>query len=372
MSPLTQRSLLTDVMRGLTLALMIVVNMAIDDTRSYAQLLHARWHGFTLTDAVFPSFLFAVGLSIALSIDRQRASGSADFHRRLLTRALALFVIGYLLSSAPFLRYDAASGVWSLLPLSQTRILGVLQRIALTYAAGALIFQRFGTPGAWVGIGISLLSYAVLLTVTGDLSLLGNGPRQLDLWLFGESHLYMGEGVPFDPEGLLSTLPAIANVLAGCLAGRWFKERGYTRASLGRWGAIAGAALVLGLAWAQVLPLNKKLWTSSYALVMIGVDGLVLVLLAYLVERRGFRMASEFFATLGRNTLAVYVFSELGNLALSSTRIDSMSTFEWIHAQLFAPWAGAKFGSLLYSLAYLLVCWGFAFELGRRRLYLRA
>ena len=371
MQDTNQRSLAVDCLRGLTLALMIVVNMAIDDDRSYGQLLHSVWHGFTLTDAVFPAFLFAVGASLALAIDRQRAEGDAAFRARVLRRTVLLFAIGYLLSWLPFFKYDPAWGDLRFVDLAHTRILGVLQRIALTYGMAALLVQRFGSRGAWMGLATSLLAYPVLLQFSGDLTLEGNGPRRLDLFLFGAAHLYKGEGIPFDPEGLLSTLPALANVLGGYLAGRWLKARGPTSSSLGTLLITGLVATGLALSVSGVIPLNKKLWTSSYALLNLGIDAMVLGLLAYILDWKRLRGGSSFFTVLGQNTLAIYLFSEIGNLALSRTYIGDTTTFEWVHAHGFVPWAGAKFGSLLYCLAYLAVCWFVARELGRRHIQFR-
>ncbi len=371
MTDLKQRSLAVDVMRGLTLMLMIIVNMALDEQRSYGQLLHSIWHGFTLTDAVFPAFLFSVGVSLALSMDRQRLAGETAFRARVLRRTALLFAIGFVLSWLPFFAYDPTLGVLQFIDLGHTRILGVLQRIALTYGLAAVLTQRFGTRGAWVALCGSLLIYPFILGATGDLSLEGSGERALDLFLFGAAHLYTGEGIPFDPEGLLSTLPALANVLGGYLAGRWLQREGVTARALAVLAGMALAALAVALLWSEALPLNKKLWTSSYALLNLGIDGLVLALLAYLIDLRGVRIGTNLCANFGRNTLALYVCSEVGNLMLSRTWIGDTSTFEWVHTHLYAPWAGLKFGSLLYSLTYLLLCGLLARELARRDVHIR-
>jgi predicted acyltransferase len=371
MSEPTARSLAVDLLRGMTLALMIVVNMAIDDERSYGQLLHSVWHGFTLTDAVFPAFLFAVGASLALSIERQRAAGEGAFTARVLRRGALLFALGVLLTWIPFFRYDAITDALVFVDLAHVRIFGVLQRIALTYTLAALIARRFGSRGAAVAMIGSLLIYAVILPMTGDLSLENNGPRALDLFLLGPAHLYKGEGIPFDPEGLYSTLPALANVLGGYLAGRWLMNRGTNGASLQRLATAGAVALAVALLWQWQVPLNKKLWTSSYALLNLGIDTLALAALAYAADLRGWSMGRRFFEPLGGNTLAIYLLSELGNLLVSRTYVGKTNTFEWLHATFYAPWAGAKFGSLLYCLSYLLLCWTAAHALARRQIRIR-
>ena len=365
------RSVAVDVLRGLTLALMIVVNMAIDDDRSYAQLLHSVWHGFTLTDAVFPAFLFSVGASLAFAIDRQRAAGESAFRARVLRRTVLLFGIGFVLSWLPFFHYDPIGNELRFVDVAHTRFLGVLQRIALTYGIAAWCIQRFDRRGAWVGLVGCLAVYPILLHATGDLSLEGNGERALDLYLFGAAHLYHGEGIAFDPEGVLSTLPAIANVLGGYLVGRWLQRREERPRSLQLLAVISLGTIGAALLWSYSLPINKKLWTSSYALLNLGIDALVLTLLAYWIDLKSHRFGSAFFETLGRNTLAIYLFSEVGNLALSRTYVGDLNTFEWVHAHLYAAWAGPKLGSLLYCVTYLLLCWCVARELARRNILIR-
>jgi predicted acyltransferase len=349
---------------------MVIVNMAIDDDRSYGQLLHSVWNGYTLTDAVFPAFLFAMGASMALSFGRTAAATDREFYRRVLRRSVGLFLIGVLLGWFPFVKYSPAAGLHAI-DLAHVRIFGVLQRFALTYAAAAFVIRRFGTRGALVTAVAALLAYAVLLPMSGDMSLVGNGPRALDLWLIGANHLYLGEGIPFDPEGLMSTVPALANVLAGYLAAKTLGQGIPSSRSIRMLVAAGAVALLLALIWSQSLPFNKKLWTSSYALLNIGIDVLVLGVLSQMIDRCGWRRGLSVFSVLGGNTLAVYLFSELGNEALSRTWIGDVNTFEWAYSHLFAPWAGPKFGSLLYCLAFLALCVAFAFELARRHVRFR-
>jgi predicted acyltransferase len=364
----SQRSLVLDLLRGLTLALMIVVNMSVDDV-SYGPLLHASWHGLTLTDLVFPSFLFAVGASLEQVLQRSSVVGP-DFLRRVLVRVALLFLIGFALSWMPFYKPDA-NGVFALVPLSHTRILGVLQRIALCYGAAAVIIAPRGERAAWWLGGMALLSYGVLLAVTGDLTLEGNGPRALDLALFGAAHLYHGEGLAFDPEGLMSTLPAIANVCGGYLAARQHRRSGASFETVAKLLMAAAILVVVALSWSAWQPLNKKLWTPSYSLLTIGIDCACYAMLVHAVELRHWRLGGGVVEALGRNTLALYVLSELGNIALIRTHVAGTTTFLWVHAHLFAPWAGQAFGALLYALVYLGLCGLVARELVRRGVYLR-
>jgi predicted acyltransferase len=160
-------------------------------------------------------------------------------------------------------------------------------------------------------------------------------------------------------------------VLGGYLAGRWLAARGSNASAVIRLAVAGAVALAIALLWQWQVPLNKKLWTSSYALLNLGIDALALSVLAYTVDVRGWRAGRAFFEPLGANTLAIYLVSELGNLLISRTYVGQTNTFEWLHATFFAPWAGAKFGSLLYCLSYLLLCWAVAYALSQRQIRIR-
>jgi predicted acyltransferase len=365
---MTQRNPAIDVMRGLTLAVMIVVNMSVDD--SYGQLQHSVWNGLTLTDVVFPTFLFVVGAALAHTLGRYERQGEGALLGKLLRRTLLIFLCGYLLYWFPFLQ-TAPDGHLALRPLATTRIPGVLQRIALCYGLGALVVHYAGRVGAWIVLVGALLGYWALLAAFGDYTLTGNAVLALDRALLGAAHLYHGEGIAFDPEGILSTLPALANVLAGFLAANWLD--GGAPADKARWRlALAGvAAIAAAVAWDGVLPINKKIWTSSYALCTIGIDLVLLAAVGALCERTGAGGWQRLFEVLGRNTLFIYLLSEIGNAVLVLTRVDGQSLFMWLYLQAFKPWAGAANGALLYALVYMLACWLVAWMLDRRRIYIR-
>jgi predicted acyltransferase len=359
-----------DVMRGLTLALMIVVNMSLGDTISYSQLNHAAWNGLTLTDLVFPTFMFVVGTAMSITLPRLAAPGDATFVRKVLRRTALIFLCGYLLYWFPFFRFDAAGHVIAF-PIGETRILGVLQRIALGYGIAALLVHFGGRRAALWYCAIALPLYAWLLGAFGDMTLLGNAVLRLDLKLFGAAHLYHGEGVAFDPEGLLSTLPAVANVLAGWLAGDWLARRGRTGEAVAALALAGGALIVFALAWSNWLPFNKKLWTSSYTLCAIGIDLYVLALLTQWLDVRGRRGGTYFFEVLGRNTLFIYLLSEVGNGVMWLTQVQGTSLMMWLYEQVFRPLAGMHLGALLYALAYLAFCWSIGWLLDRRKIYIR-
>ena len=369
MSASGTRSLAVDVMRGMTLALMIVVNMSIDEAHSYAPLLHAKWNGLTPTDVVFPTFLFVAGMSISFALESYLKIGTAAALKKIFRRTALIFLCGYLLYWFPFFHFDEA-GRLALLPFARTRILGVLQRIALDYCLISLVAIYLGTRSALILAGALLLGYWAVLTQFGDYTLEGNAVLKLDLFLFGPEHLWHGEGVAFDPEGVLSTLPAAVNMLAGYLAGRALRAHGADRALLWRFVGGGAVCVALALAWNTVFPINKKLWTSSFVLCTIGIDLVVLAVLVWVIDVRQLRgAATHFFEVFGKNTLFVYLLSEVGNILMFLIPVGGLSAFDWLYRNGFESWAGSKPGSLLYSLAFMLFCWLVAWGMDRRRIY---
>lgn len=370
MADLPNRDLAIDVMRGMTLALMIVVNMSISETQSYAPLLHAAWHGLTLTDVVFPSFLFVVGAAMSVTMDKLAALPPGQALARIARRSALIFLCGFLLYWFPFFSIDAA-GNWSLRPLSEARLLGVLQRIGLAYGLAALLILHGGQRGVLWFSAAALAFNAWVLAAFGDLTLAGNAALKIDLAVLGAPHLYKGEGIPFDPEGLLGTLPATVNVLAGWWAGRQLRQAGKSHevtARLFMWGALA---ILAALSWHAVQPINKKLWTSAYTLCGIGIDLMVLATLVELIDLRGWRAGTRFFVVFGRNTLFIYLLAEVAMSVLWITHVGKSSAMEWVYAQAFQSWAGDKPGSLLFALAFTLACWSVGWVLDRRRIYIR-
>jgi predicted acyltransferase len=243
-----ERSLALDVFRGMTICFMIIVNSPGSWSVSYAPLQHAAWHGFTPTDLVFPSFVFAMGASIAFAWPRYEELSGPQFWKKVLLRSGLIFLFGYLMYWFPFVQADPAGGL-SFRPIGETRIFGVLQRIALCYLATAAM-MRFGSrrSALWLSV-VALLGYWVLLVAFGDhgqaYTLAGNAELKLDRALLGDAHLYHGEGVPFDPEGLLSTLPAIATTLLGVISGELLRSqrKQYEKVSLL---FIAGISCIIG------------------------------------------------------------------------------------------------------------------------------
>jgi len=366
------RFLSLDVFRGLAVCLMIVVNTAGDGAEPFPILVHAKWFGFTAADWVFPSFVFAVGCAMAFSF--RRPMSHAAFAGKVLRRAALIFLCGVLMYWFPFAHRDAAGG-WALSPFADTRLTGVLQRIALTYALAAFAVRYLG-PRALVGLCVALLlGYWGALLAFGDpadpFSKLGNAGTRLDLMVYGQAHLYRRDG-GFDPEGLLGTLPATVNAIAGYLAARRLVAAPERGRALGRM-ALAGAGLlVLGLAWNPVFPIAKKLWTSSFVLVTVGSDLIVLAGLAAVLEGRAPNPATRFFQVFGRNPLVIYLFSELFVVVLRDIEVSpGVDAYAWVSVALFQAAVPGAVGSLLCAVAYMLVCWALGYVLDRRGVVIR-
>ena len=352
-----------DVLRGVTIAGMIVVNDPGTWSAVYPPLLHAEWNGWTYTDTIFPFFLFLVGVSMALSFGRRRAEGESEafLMRRVGTRALALVLLGLGLNVASALAFHKDS----------VRFPGVLQRIGLCVLVAGAIRLAGGVRGAALGAFVLLAGYAMVLG-KGPLDPENNTAARLDRLVFGAHTWKPG----WDPEGLLSTLPSVATTLAGMLAGERLLAGGASRRNLLVL-AIGGlAAAAAGLAWSAWLPINKSLWTPSYALVMSGIAAVSLAACAAVVDVFGWKRWAIPFRWLGRNAIAAFVLSVLGAIALIAWKVPGSdgkprSVWSAIHRGVFDRFADPRAGSLAFALAYLAFWTLVMGVLYRRRIFLR-
>src|SRR5688500_5711814 len=297
---MSQRFYSLDVFRGATVALMILVNNPGSWAHIYGPLKHAPWHGCTPTDLVFPFFLFAVGNAMAFVMPRLEAAGTAVFLRKVFKRAFLIFFIGFLLHWAPFVRWENDELVMK--ELGSVRIFGVLQRIALCYLFASLIVYFFKARGAFVISGILLLTYWLLCLLLGNppdpYSLEGVWGTHVDRALLADSQIYKGEGVAFDPEGLVSTLPAIVQVIFGYLVGQYIRLKSQqgelpdgTRSSpyyelLTQLFVTAMIFLFAGFCWAMVVPNYKKILQKCYVLYTTGLAMTILAVMIYVIEVR--------------------------------------------------------------------------------------
>lgn len=371
------RFLSLDVFRGITVCFMIVVNTPGSGATPFSPLLHADWHGFTPTDLVFPSFLFAVGNAMSFAQKKFGLLETSAVLAKIAKRTALIFLLGYLMYWFPFFRLGQ-SGELLPFPISETRIWGVLQRIGVCYGIASLLVCFLSTRTV-IGLSIAfLVGYWLMLLGWGDpadpLSLPGNAVRQLDRFLIGDAHLYTGDGIPFDPEGLLSTLPAIVNVIIGYYAGRFVQQMGKNYETTAKL-LLAGAALIfVSLCWDLVFPINKKLWTSSFVLLTTGLDLVILAILIYGIEIRSWNPANwtRFFVIPGKNPLFIYLLSEVLAISLNMMPAgEGESAFGWLNSHLVQPLAPGAVGSLLFALAFMLLCWSVGWLLDRRKIYVR-
>ena len=366
-----------DAFRGLTMAGMVIVNNPGDWGHVYPPLLHAQWNGCTPTDLIFPFFLFIVGVSITLS------RGTMGDPWQILKRALVIFGLGMVLALYP--RWD----------FSVVRIPGVLQRIAVCYLAAAFLFrwtapQRGNDDARRWAHGRTLMLWAAGLTlgywgvmmlvpppggVAGDLTPDGNLGAYIDRKIFG-AHLWV-QSKTWDPEGLLSTVPALATTLLGGVAGLWLGSRAPgTRKAL--WMGVAGVlAMGLGLVWSLAFPLNKALWTSSYVWFTGGAAAVFLALCFALIDVKGWKAWSRPFVILGLNAIALFVLSGLMTKFLSFHKVTGadgqpVSMLRYIYSTWFVPLAEPINASLLFALANLAVLFVVLWLMDRKGIYLKA
>ncbi len=376
------RLLSLDLLRGLTIGFMILVNNNADENAAFWPLKHAYWNGLTPTDLVFPTFLFIVGISTVLSLSSRIKQGISkqQLFTSIARRAVILYLLGMLVNGFPYFH------------LSTLRYYGVLPRIAICYLiVGTLYLISPGWRSKAVLAAVALVGYWMLMRFvpvpgygvpTHDIPLLdrdGNLASWIDRQLFSAGHLYEGTR---DPEGLLSTLPALGTALLGMLAGLWLRSVrrvGQKAAGL----AVAGvSAVLLGSVWNLTFPVNKKLWTSSYVLVAAGISMLLLALFIWLVDvpaesedKRERSKRSRTFTPLlvfGTNAIAAYVLSEL---LLSAIGLVTPHSWRNVSLVVYRFYLGivpsASVASLLYSLSYVGVCWLVIYVLYRRKIFIK-
>lgn len=369
MSTPTERLVSLDAFRGLTMALMVVVNNAGSEA-IYHQFKHAEWNGWTIADTVFPSFLWIVGLAITLVLGRKVEAGISrgKLMRQALRRSAILYVLGLIVYVAP--RYD----------LSTQRILGVLQRIAICYLVATVIFLFTGFRAQLLWTFGLLAAYWLLLVFgpvpnygAGNLTVQGNFEHYIDAIVLG-AHNYAGTRT-WDPEGILSTLPAIATALLGVLGGyllRWQREL----ATKVTWFLITGNLLLFaGLVCDIWMPINKHIWTSSFVLFMAGLDFVVFGMMLWFVDGCGYKKTVKPLIIMGMNAIAVYMLSELFAEFLADVKVSTaagpQSLQRIIYRSVFLPLSSDQTSALLYGVVFMLLMYAFAYFLYRRRWFLR-
>jgi len=381
----TQRYQSLDVFRGATVALMILVNNPGSWAHIFSPLEHASWHGLTPTDLVFPFFLFAVGNAMSFVMPKLAQSGDANFWKKLLKRTLLIFAIGLFLNWSPFVKWSEGELVFK--QWENVRILGVLQRIALCYFfASIIIYYGKSKMALYIG-AVILLLYWMLTTILGapghPYSLSGYFGNAIDQSILGITHIYKGEGVPFDPEGLTSTLPAIVQVIFGYLVGEYIQNKGKNFEMLSQL-LLTGVLLVfVGYIWDFSFPINKKIWTSSYVLYTSGLAMITLGMFIYLIEfKNASGKWSYFFEVFGKNPLFIFVLSGFLPRVLALLRWEDhineqgekvyTSSLPWFYEHVCKNiHSDLRIGSLLYALCFIAFMGALAYILDKKKIYIK-
>ncbi|MFV0605714.1 MAG: acyltransferase family protein [Niabella sp.] len=368
-----------DVFRGITVAFMILVNNP-GSSHTYEQLEHTYWNGWTLTDLVFPFFLFAVGNALSFVMPRLQAAGQAVFLKKVFKRFALIFLIGLFMFWFPFVYWSGNSLQW--IPWHDVRIMGVLQRIAIAYLLASLIIYYFKNRGALIISVLILLVYGFICYYYDA----GNNPYAFgvafDTSIIGESHMYKERGVLFEPEGFASSLTPVVQVILGYFVG-WHIQRLGKKSLLVVQLLFAGAALVALAYFANIYtPINKRIWTSSYVLLTTGLATILLSILIYFFEIKNVKgWGSKFFDAFGKNPLFIYVLSavipRLMWLIKIPTHIESgvqqyTNPLSWFYDHICVQaFSKEQNASLMYAIIYVLLLWLIAWWMDKRKVYIK-
>ncbi len=400
-APPRERLLSLDVFRGLTVAGMLLVNDPGSWEHIYPPLEHAPWHGWTPTDLVFPFFLFIVGITTHLSLSARRARGDDEhaIRAQILRRGFLIFLFGLLINGFPFFTWGDIPGVADPTFLQRVgdrllhwRIMGVLQRIGLAYLVAALITQRTTLKQQIGIIATLLLGYWLIMTVlpvpgegTIGALLLDVPSRTMAAWSdrflldwtrFGlGNHIWVG-GVTFDPEGLLSTIPAICTCMLGNMAGRWIAQRHPLTERLAALSSVGAIGMMVGMMWNWVFPINKSIWSSSYVLFTAGLACVALSTVMWIVDYQKVRWWTKPAVVYGVNPIIAFVGSAVMARCIYSifkvtVNGKQVSLEAGIYQTLFASWLSPINASLAFAVAFVLFWYGVLYLLYRRNIILK-
>ncbi len=359
-----------DVFRGITIAGMVLVNNPGTWSNIYWPLAHAEWNGWTPTDLVFPFFVFIVGVAIPLAFGRRMESGGSkqDLYWKIAKRTLIIFALGIFLAGFPYFQ------------LSTIRIPGVLQRLAVCYLFASIIFLKTRVRTQVIITIALLLIYWLLMTRlhapgfgTGDLSKEGSLASFIDRTIFGP-HIWR-QGKVYDPEGILSTIPAIATALFGVLTGQWLRTDKTPYEKVAGMFVAGGCCVVIGWCWNPFFPINKALWTSSYVFFTGGLALEFLAFLYWLIDIKKYQKWAKPFVVFGVNAIVLFVgtgvmarLMGLIKLPWGSTQISLQG---WIFQKVFLPWASPINASLAYAIAFILLWLGLMWILYKRKIFIK-
>ena len=422
---MNQRFYSLDVFRGATVCLMILVNNPGNWGAIYAPLAHAPWHGLTPTDLVFPFFLFAVGNAMSFVMPKLEAAGDKVFWRKVIKRTTIIFLIGLFLNWWPFvtevnrlaegttefqkitifkgftwLDYSKDKAGNIVETLKGVRIFGVLQRIALCYFFASVIIYYLKPRKAFYVGAVLLLLYWVLCYVgnpSDPYSLKGWFGTDIDKQVLGLPHIYQqeksdGKNFPFDPEGLISTIAAIVQVIFGYLVGDYIQKKSkvpevpdlkFEKSVAGTNGMyqmltglfiIGIALLITGFCWDMVFPINKKIWTSSYTIYTTGLAIITIATMIYMIEIKNIRGGlARFFDVFGKNALFVFALSAFLPKGLALIKLgDGVNPWNWLYIKVLIHIPGAKEnGSLAYALCVITLMWAICWWMDKKKIYIK-
>jgi len=379
----SKRLVALDVFRGATVALMILVNNPGKWGAQYGALKHAPWHGWTPTDFVFPFFLFIVGVAMAFAFRKYDYKLNKDATKKIIKRTLIIYGLGIFLG----LLHPVAGNTFGEVVrnlFGNWRLVGVLPRIALCYLFASLLVLKFNKKTVmWIAGGI-LVGYWILLASTGGFGVEDVLVRKIDLAILGDGHIYhgyrdsMGQRIAFDPEGLLSTLPAIVTTILGYFTGMLILETSDKKLLVKKMLIRGVAFLALGLLWGLFFPINKPIWSSSYVILMGGWAMLFLGISILLIDVLGWKSATEPFVVFGSNPLFIFVLSSVYAKLLAYIKFIPMNgaivnTKTWLFAKIFMPMANYSRidASLLFALTTITIFWAISLILYKKKIFIK-
>ena len=396
LAPKRERLLSLDVFRGITIAGMLLVNNPGTWSAIFPPLEHAEWNGWTPTDLIFPFFLFIVGITTHLSLSARRARGDDDSAvvRQILRRGIIIYLLGFAMAMFPFYQWGTIASIPNATPwdrilyrIEHVRILGVLPRIAIVYICAGLLTLKTTLKQQVIIIATLLFGYwfaMTLIPVPGEHEigavLLNTHDRNLAAWLdraiLGTNHTWSGS-VTFDPEGPMSTIPAIATSMLGVIAGRWIvqKEKPLLERISGMF-AVGAIGMMVGLMWNWAFPINKNLWTSSYVIFTAGMACVAIATIMWIVDYCNVKWWTKPFVIYGVNPIVAFVGSGvLARLIYTLWHVNyqghSVALQDAIYQIVFLPWLPPRVASLAFALSFVLLWYGIIKVLYRRNIILK-
>ena len=376
----SQRMLALDILRGITIAGMLLVNNPGSWDNMYAPLKHAEWHGLTPTDLIFPFFMFIMGISTFISMRKFEFKMSKSLLLKILKRTVIIFAIG--LGMAWFTKFCININKMSVLDAMNSfdtiRILGVMPRLALCYGAASIIVLLLRCKHILWVVASLLVGYGAILLIS-DYGLefsINNIVSVIDRAILGENHMYheeaFGKKLPIDPEGLLSTIPSIAHVLIGFWAGMKMMEEKDINMRVNRLFIIGAILMFAGFLLEYAIPFNKKIWTPTFALVTCGLASTLLALLIWIIDIKGYKKWCRFFEAFGINPLFLYVLGGVVGNILGIIKFGGNTVKGYLYGDVLTPLFGdATLASCIYAIMFIALCWSIGYILYKKKIYIK-